>query len=829
MVRQNNISLSILILVCISFLLISLFFVINLINISVIEESYQGNSDYVSKDVKIYKNQYGISYIIAPLLKDAIFGVGFAQASDRLWQMDYLRRVAYGKLSEILGPQAIKFDQYFRALGLKEISDRVYSNLDTKSKQILVAFSNGVNHYLEVYSNKLPIEFQTLAYKPELWRPQDCLAIGRLMAYSMSFSFWLDLTFFDIANSVGYEKAAILVPRKFENYEDFISDSGNITKRITSNNHVMENNFITTFSYFREEVEKFFPVGIFNVGSNTWAVRIIENDKKRGVLASDPHLKLSLPPIWYQVHITSDEFNVVGLVIPGTPLPLIGRNDYIAWGITNGMIDDCDFFVHQTDTSGKFIIDSTKKVRINYESDTIVVKNSPNFIYYKRFLGHDIIFSDFLLIKDSLISKDFYRIQNSPKLNKNICLTFKWTGQIVSDEIKTLYLICKSRNWKEFTNAKTYWGAPVLNFSYADKFGNIGLMLAGLIPERLDGECVFPKELSSKKNHWIGYKRLGEDFNLYNPSEGFVLNANNKTFKSNINLGHYWSDPSRAFRILQMLTTLKPEDIYSIQLMQKDQTSEQSKFVLSIVLPILNSKRVYLDSIENKSLDILNTWNNSFDINSVASSIYQIFLFKFLENTLKDELGDPLFRQYLYLDFIAARKFLEFISDSSNVFFDNVRTVNFEQKEDIILMSFKDAIKKLRNLFGTENILGYKYGRWHKLVLEHPFSKINFLNPTFSVGEIPIGGNNSTINYAGSKLFELSEVEVGPSTRFIADMADTLVWWILPGGNSGQAMSKNYTDQLHLWLSGGYISISIGKTPDPRFRLFAVISGKSKN
>ncbi len=829
MLRQNNISLSILFLVGISLLLIFSFFVINLVNISVIEESYHGNSDYVSKEVKIYKNQYGIPHIVAPVLEDAIFGVGFAQASDRLWQMDYLRRVAYGKLSEILGPQAIKFDQYFRALGFREISERVFSNLDFKSKQILVAFSKGVNYYLEVYSNKLPIEFQTLDYKPEPWRPQDCLAIGRLMAYSMSFSFWLDLTFFDIANSIGYEKAEILVPRRFENYDEFFSDSINMAKKLASNNLVSKKNFITPFSFIREEIEKFYPIGTFNFGSNTWAVSVIENDKKRSILASDPHLKLSLPPIWYQVHITSDELNVVGLIIPGTPLPLIGRNDYIAWGITNGMIDDCDFFVHQTDTSGKFIVDSTKKVRISYITDTIFVKNSPNFIYYQRFIGKDIIFSDFLLIKDSLVSKDFYGIENSPEINKNICLTFKWTGQQVSDEIKTLYLICKSRNWKEFSSAKIYWGIPVLNFSYADRFGNVGIMLAGLIPERLGEDCVFPNLLNSKKSLWIGYKSLENDFNLYNPSEGYVLNANNKTFRSDILLGHYWSDPSRAFRILQLFKTLKPEDIYGIQLMQKDQTSEQSRFVLSIVLPILNAKRIFLDSIENHALDILSSWDNTFNINSVASSIYQMFVFKFLENTLKDELGEPIFRQYLYLDFIASRKFLELISDSSNVFFDNVRTVNLEQKEDIILLSFKDAIKNLRNLFGTDNIFEYKYGKWHKLVLEHPFSRINFLTPTFSVGEVSIGGNNSTVNYAGSKFFELSKVEVGPSARFIADMSDTLVWWILPGGNSGQAMNKNYSDQFHLWLSGGYISISIGKTPDPRFKLFAVISGKSKN
>jgi len=828
MLNRNNFRVSILLIVVFFLLLIFLLFAVNFANVSVIEETYEGSSPKVIQTVKIYKNQIGIPHIIAPVLEDCLFGIGFAQASDRLWQMDYLRRVAYGRLSEIMGKDAIRFDQYFRALELKKVSTKVFENLDPKSKEILVAFSNGVNHYIEAFTNKLPVEFQTLDYKPEPWQPIDCIAIGRLMGYSMSFSFWLDLTYFDISNKIGTEKTALLFPRKFENYTEFLPDSLRKIQLVTLNKSLNPAFVPLSYSLIREEIEKFYPIGVFPFGSNTWAVSVGDKDNKRGILASDPHLKLSLPPLWYQLHFTTDEMNVVGLVIPGIPLPLIGRNDYIAWGITNGMVDDCDFFVHFVDSSGKFVLDSARKIRINFISDTIVVKNSPKYIYFQRFIGNDIIFSDFLLLKDSSVAPNFYGIKNSPSFEKNICLTFKWTGQFVSDEIKTLYQICKSRNWKDFSAAKKFWGVPVLNFSYADKWGNIGLMLAGMLPERLGFEGILPAHQSNTRSAWIGFRKLGEEFNISNPPEGFVFNANNKTFNNHGYLGSYWSDPSRAFRIFMLLNQMKPDEVFSIQSMQKDQYSEQSRYVLSHILPVLRNNNNILDSAEKEALKVLETWDNLMRVDAVAPSIYQMFVVKFLENTLKDELGQALFRQFLYLDFISTRKFLELICDSTNVFFDNIETNVLETKDDIILKSLRNAVKELKRIFGSNNVRDFKYGLWHKLQLEHPFSKINFLNYSYSVEEVPIGGNNSTINYSGSKLFEPGKVEVGPSARFVADLQDTLVWWILPGGNSGQVTSRNYSDQFQLWLSGGYISVSMSKVPGSRFNLFALIS-KHKN
>ncbi len=823
--KVDRVSIFFVLVVIISTIFLFILFSIEVANISVIEETIFEENPTVYQKVEIFKNKYGIPQIVAENINDAMFGVGFAQASDRLWQMDYLRRVASGELSEILGPEAIKADQYFRALQLKEASELVVKNLDSHSLSLLNSFANGVNFYINRISSKLPVEFQALNYKPKYWRPLDCILVGRLMAFTMNFSFWMDLTYFDIANRIGIDKTVLLLPNKVEDITFFLSDTI-VNKYQLSDTPISKQFLLNQFdlSYSIEILDKFFPFLNKGFGSNTLAIQTTSGELRKSILASDPHLKVALPPIWYQIHITCSEFNVVGLCIPGTPFPLIGRNDNIAWGITNGMLDDCDFFIHKIDQTGKYLIDSLKKIRITFKTDTIKVKNQPDFVYYQRFIGNDIILSDFLPLKDDHTSSEFYGFSGSPKFPDTIGLTFKWTGKNFSNEVKALFLICRSKSWTDFVEAKKYWGSPPLNFSYADAKGNIGLFLAGIIPIRQNMHPNFPA--ISNKASWIGFQRLGSYYNIYNPPEGFIFNANNKTFSSQIYLSNYWGDPSRAFRILNLLIKGKPEDVLSIQVIQYDRFSEQAKYVLAKILPFLEKNINSLSLLEKKAFDKLKHWNFIFSESYVAPSIYQLFVVKFLENTLKDELGEPLFKQFLYLDFVASRKFMEFISDSSTIFFDDVNTQGIETKEDLIFKSFKDAVSYLQKSVSPK-LEEWTYGNWHKLRLEHPFSAERFLEPSFSLLETSFGGSNSTINYAGNRLFTPEKVEVASSARFIADMSDTIVYWILPGGNSGQNMSKNYSDQYQLWLSGGYITIPMSKVPDSRFRLFASIKAKA--
>lgn len=802
-------------------MLLSLYFSINFAKISLIEGTINIKCDNIPSKCQIYKNQYGISHIVGDEDLDAFFGFGFTQASDRLWQMDYLRRLALGELSEIFGKETIQVDQFFRSLEISTISKRIVKSLDPYSLAILKSYSDGINAFIDEFSNRLPLEFNTLGYKPKPWKPEDCIAIGRLMAFNMNFSFWLDLTFSDIASKIGYQNALKLLPTETYVPQHFPIDTTKVVSEAFNQKH---------YPFYKDlqltRLIKYFSNYLIpkptSGGSNTWVISTVQNGKRNSILASDPHLTLHLPPIWYQSHITSKNINVVGLFLPGIPLPLIGRNDNIAWGITNVMLDDCDFFAYTFDSTARFVFDSMgRKIKIRSVPDTIFVKNSPPVAFYRRYIGSNPIVSEFLLMKDNSVAPTLFGF-NPERVNQNFHLTYKWTAKFVSNEVRALYEVAKARNWNEFLRLRNYWGAPALNFSYADKFGNIGIVSAGLIPIRINVNPNFINFVSINNANWVSVQKFPKEFTIYNPTIGYVFNSNNILVQSRIFLSHYWSDPFRAYRLNILLSETKPKDILDNQLIQNDIQSEQAKHIFGIVLPILTSKRIYLDEVEKKALSKLMHWNFSYSSNEIEPSIAQMFIVKLIESTLKDELGESLYKQYTYIDFIPTRVIENMLSDSSSVFFDDVTTKEVEGKEEIVFRSFKRAMAELRKIFKSDNIEDWKYGKWHTVQLEHPFARFSFLRPSFSLPASPIGGNNSTVNYAGGRIFEPGKVEIAPSARFLADLSDSLVWMILPGGNSGQNVSANFTDQFNLWLNGSYIPVPISSTPSPRFKLFAI-------
>ncbi len=798
--------------------------------ISIVTEKLDFKTEQITKEIDVYKDRYGIPHVIADSEDDVFFALGFIQAYDRMWQLDYLRRVAKGQLAEIIGKEAIPVDKYFRALKIADISKRVVKNLDPQSKMILESYSKGINFYLEKFNRRLPIEFSTLQYKPEPWTPEDCIAIGRLLAFNMSFSFWLDVTFGEIANKIGYEKAKFLVPNDYPYVAmDTIIDSARFTNRFAFSKNeqfvrLSNARFVDLNSF--KLIQKYFPsVAMF--GSNTWAVQYERLNKKGSILASDPHLTLQLPPFWYQVHLTSKDLNLIGLFLPGIPFPLIGRNDNIAWGTTVAMIDDCDFFVHRVDSTGRFVLDSAnRKIRINFQLDTIKVKGESPHIYYRRMLGNSVIISDFLLFYDSVASPKLFEFKPKGKFRQDYCLTFKWTGNFITNEVKGIYQIIKAKNWGEFAQVQRHWGSPALNFSYADKFGNIGILTAGIVPQRINVNPNFPNTTWQGGGSWYGYSRLETEFRVYNPPSRFVLNSNNPLVPATGFLSNYWSDPHRAFRLKQLLAINKPNEIISMTIIQNEVHSLQAQNFLKQTLPVLKSKQQYLGTKERKAINLLEKWDFALASNSVPASIYQMFITKFIELTLKDDLGET-YNLYTYIDFIPTRIAFRLLQDTSNIFFDDINTAEMENKDEIILRSFKAAILALSKEFGNQEIESWEYGKWHKLTLKHVFAQSDFLLTSFALGPVPYGGNNSTINYAGVRLYAPGKVEIGASARFVADMSDSVVYWILPGGNSGQNMSDNFSDQFNLWLNGSLIEVPFSKNPSPKSKIFVTFRPKN--
>ena len=786
--------------------------------------------------VHIYRNQFSVPHIIATNEADGFFALGYVHAQDRLWQMDIERRAAQGRLSEIFGKEALESDKFLRALDLPSISKKVWKSSSKTSRFIMEQYANGVNAFMNDHKAGLPFEFGALGYAPDPWQPTDCLLISRLMAFELSIGFWTDIAFGEVADKLGPERAAELIP-SYPNTAPFVIPSEKKITSVASTSkttalkdellHINKNESLATTSTLLSSLRKFMGMTGSGVGSNSWVMKTSSVGTGSTILANDPHLSLSLPARWYQAHLTTPTMNLTGLTIAGLPLFVVGRNDNISWGITNMVADDCDYFVEKVDSNSNYYWnDEGKRVKFKYRRDTILVKGDEPLIYDIRFSKRSPIISDV----HALNSEKFLGMtSNQPdRFMQKYALSYSWTAQLPSDEILAMYKVNKSSSWQEFQQGVNLWCVPALNFSYTDLKGNIGIAPAGAIPIRSKGNPNIPSPGWLPDYAWLGVHSPSELPRVYNPQKRYLMSANNKTAETlPFFISSLWEPPSRVERIDE---TLKEFDEYTVrdaQFMQMDVTSPYARTLLKKALPIIDGKQKYLSQTERDALKMLKGWDGIMTARDPQPILYSTFLNTLIHQTFEDELGDRLFREYSFVASLPSRKIMELISsDSASLWFDNVKTKEFENKDEIVFRSFVLAIRSLQDHYKNNDIRTWKYGDKHHVTLNHLFSVNPFMKQIVTHGPFPTGGDNTTLNNGEYHFYQPDDQVLGASMRFIADMKDTVIYSVLPGGNSGEPLSAHYSDQVQLWLNGGYIRIPVHREPNASFTKFTTIVPK---
>ncbi len=815
--------------------------------------------------VKVYRDFYGIPHVIANNESDLFFAVGYIQAQDRLWQLDLARRTASGRLAEIFGPSKVKYDKFIRTLQLQKLAINLYDSIDSKSKLILERFSAGINFYIEENNHSLHFEFGALGYGPEPWKPTDCIIILRLLSFQQSKSFLSDIMYGEIVDKLGLRKTIGLIP-------DYPAKSPAVLDRFQSNkpsagskemsfdpkysqpDTLCSLEYLSLFKGLSSELSAISSHAYdISFGCNAWAIKKNKvDDSALAILCNDPHSKITLPTLWYQIHITSPELNVTGYTIPGLPLVMAGRNDNVAWGLAMMNADDCDFFIEKTDSSGKFYLaadgDSLKK--FIYVQDTIYVKNEDRIIYYTRFAENSYVISDFHLFNDSNIPKTTdSALAAGTEFFDNYILTYKWAGHQFSDEIGALYEINNAVNWEHFIEAAAHWGSPAVNFIYSDILGNIGVAPAGILPQR-EKLCNpnLPNPSWMKDYGWSGFHQSSDLPDMLNPEKKYVFAANNKLFvknklSANIELSansklsggtNYfistlWDDPSRANRIDQLLAESEYYNIRDAQYMQMDVLSPFADDLVNVIMPVLEKYKDLYDETELKAIEALSKWDYIFSPASAGASIFCVYINHLMENTFKDDFGDKLYSRFIAGSDIPYRVLHENISNRRSKWFDDVATENKEKRDYIMVKSLKEAVRELSGLFDSEDIIYWRYGNIHRITLKHSFSDDVFLEPAVTIGEFEIKGHNTTISNSGLKLNSSYDAEVYSAMRMIIDLSDSVVYSSIPGGTSGDPMSDNYGDQVQLWLNGGYVKIPIAPHPGEEYNLRLVFVPAKKN
>ncbi len=773
------------------------------------DESGTKTAKGLKGNAEIVFDAYGVPHITCTNEEDMFFTLGYMHAQDRLWQMDLIRRLAEGRLSEILGRETLEYDKLFRTVGIGKYCYKLSKEVSPKTKQILESYSKGVNEFIRQNHSRLPFEFDVLNYKPEEWKPEHSLMVVRMMGWELNISWMTEYMFGEIASKYGLEKAKDFFPNYPEDAPYIIKDDKKTSSVTGSNSAGKKGTAMLGKDFFEGMLSyrNYFGLLGTQIGSNSWAVNGAKTEGGKPILANDPHLVLQAPSRWYEVALrnTGDNTFVCGFSIPGAPGVAIGSNGTISWGITNLMNDDSDFMVLELDTISKdkyllndkpYPVDSTEEyIKIKDVKDEIP------FMVYSTKEGPVVS----RLERTNLLSESNF------KTSGREILTLRWTGFETSDEIKTFYDIYHSKNWNEFRTALQNFGLPASNFTYADANGNIGYQAAGKVPVRETDYVLNGSIPNAGTMQWKGFIKPEELPSVYNPKDNFIATANNKPQKdSKQYISNLYEPPYRAMRIEEALKSKQSINSQDFRLLQNDVLSLQAKEYFGYVL------EAYKDSSKTpaedaKILNMIKRWDYNLNKLSGLASLFAEFEIQLYTELYKYKLGDKLFLDYIYVNNIPVRNTSKLLKENSSWILGDSKDTSKGSARDILIRKvFRSAVNKCAERFGSPDPDKWEWGEIHQLVIRHPMGVVPALSKILNIGPVEVNGTGTTVNntqFPFRSAVQKQEFEcfIGASMRFVYDFNEPKFYYsVLPSGQSGQPEHRNYANQTKLWSNAEY-------------------------
>jgi penicillin G amidase len=768
-------------LVVIVLMVISAFFVLNQIKKAAIPDYNKSiGLPGLSAEVTVLRDSLGIPHIYAQNEKDLYHAIGFIMAQDRLWQMDLLRRVTQGRLSEILGKDLINADVLMRSLRIQEKSEKILASSSPEIVSSLNAFSEGINDYIRSFP--LPPEFRVLRYKPEPWEPVFSINLIGYMSWDLTSGWDTEWMLNQLQGKVSASQILDLIPRSENHptavYRDFARPGLQVGETILSAGETIENLGARVF-----------------YGSNNWAVSGKKSKTGKPILANDMHLGLMSPGIWVQMHQhVEGKLNVTGLVLPGQPFVIAGHNDSIAWGMTNVMVDDLDFYAEKINKdSTQYLLDGVWKDLL-VKTEIIKTKEGGTVVKKLRFTHRGPIVNDF-------------------RKGAEVPVSIHWLGNEMSNEIRSVFLLDRAQNWADFRNAARTFVSVSQNIVYADVSGNIGLQCSAGVPVRAgNGIQVYPGD--SSKYDWQGLVPFEELPFEFNPERGYVSSANNKTAPDNYPhyVSHWYATSDRIDRIREMLNEKELLGKEDFKTMQRDVKSKQAEKFTPVFIAAIKSGPS-LNAAEKEALGKLTDWNYELTRESVAASVYEILYRKVCENMLKDDLTPELFKTMKGQRTLLENFMLNILPEKTSEWIDDKTTPEKETYDAIVVRSFKETIAELTSERGqdTEN---WQWGKIHTFTVAHPLGVVPILDKIlhFNKGPFGVPGSYHTVCPYSYSYNNLYKVNHGASHRHIFDTSD----WdssetVIPTGNSGIPASAFYLNQTDLYLNNTYHSDPFSK------------------
>jgi penicillin amidase len=705
--------------------------------------------------VEIFRDQWGIPHVFADSDDDLFFGYGFAMGQDRLWQLDYLRRKAHGRLSEILGPDGLELDIVARTVGINRIAAEEFQRLPDGTSRRLQAFSRGINAAMDEASDHLPIEFDLLDYRPEPWAPVDSIAI------------WAEFRWYLTGRLpvIIYPEMALRALGDGPLYKAFLTGEAEDESILPPGSYEPRRNGAD-------------PVGVVvsdpdeGLGSNNWVIDGKLSASGKPIVASDPHIAFASVSCWYEAHLSGGDVNAVGSGYAGVPGLMFGRNERVAWGLTNNICAQRDLYQEREDPAhpGCFQYNGKWDKWTEIE-EQIEVHGADSVVKTVRVSRNGPIVDELL----------------PDQANDTGPVAFRWMGHEPCDEITGMLDMAVSSSVDEFREAMQDWVVPTLSIGFADVDGHIGYQSVGRLPIKENwGRGYRPGwDPAHQWRESIPYDAMPS---VSDPVEGWVRSANNRTAPEDFPypLSGVWSSGYRAKRVRNMIEAGTAHTREDLSRMQLDTLSLRAVDSVPGLLGLLHDSD---DPRIVEALVILASWDRRMEPDSIGASIFELFFDAWVREVAGARFeGDAVG----LLASATSGLSTELLSIDQHGWFAN---------EDRVVAAGRAMTKTLDALTKRlgPDMLNWQWGNMHKVALNHTLSGRGEIFATLDRGGDPVGGSGITVCNTGFDPNYLAGM--GANYRLNADLADPKgLWAVDAAGQSGHPGSPNYCDQLSSWL-----------------------------
>ena len=717
--------------------------------------------------VRIQVDRDQVKHIFAQSDADLYFAQGYIVASERLWEMEFLSRVASGRLSEIMGRRTLEFDRYFTKLGIPQAArDSATLMLNDPTTAVpLKSYAAGVNAYInQLAPENYPFEFKLLGIKPEPWQPENAASLLKYMAYDLS-GHNRELPLSRSRSRISRTDFDSLFPLAVDVSEPIIPKGTkfNFESRATA----------PPAEEFLPDLKLLDPVPQpdSSNGSNNWAVSGRKSTTGRPILSNDIHLSLSLPALWYEMQLHTPTQNVYGIALPGAPGVILGFNSKVAWGVTNGGSDVMDWYQlrYRDENRSEYLFEGSWRPIISREVEIKIRNEEPLK----------------MLLRQTHLGPIVYDQSESP-LNPTVPrgLALKWAALDASNELKNFLLLNRAKSVSQCRESIDTFQTPAQNFLCADAQGDIGLWHMGRFPVRWRGQGRMISDGSSAAYEWKSWLPRTEVPQSKNPARGFLSSANQIPYDEAYPhyLGWPFESPYRAVRINEILREKKlfsPEDLVR---MQGDTLSVLARTSVGPLIQALDGEK--LEEREAEALETLRKWDFHYGEDSQAPALFETWLDEF-ENLL---WGPHFPDRYLYQFPNLARTFELIASDPQSKWFDDPTTPATEKFKDVALKSFRSAFRLNEQSYGRFKPGRWTWSRYQKTELQH-------------IAKIPGLGSRSFAAPGVAETIFANKGKHGPVWKLVVAVGGKKpqAWSIYPGGQSGDPASRHYDDFIEPW------------------------------